>query len=97
MTQPLDAAPSALAVVSAPEGGVLELASPTILTTEGEIVLAGQELGRVGESALRAPVSGWLIDTLARSGQRVVAGQAIARVRPLSGMPAPDPAQGDHG
>lgn len=72
-------------VVVAPCGGVFEPHPPVTVTTEGEIVDAGQVIGVLRSSgsdvAVRTPFAGFLIEMLAASGERVREGQPIAWLR----------------
>ena len=72
-------------VVVAPAVGVFTPADPECVTTEGEIVEAGQVVGVV-ESAgqkteVRSAFTGFLMGLLAHPGERVREGQPVAWLR----------------
>ena len=74
-------------VVVAPAVGVFRPRPPETVTTEGEIVEAGQVLGVVeasgDELSVRSPFTGWLMGMLAVDGERVREGQPICWLRTL--------------
>jgi biotin carboxyl carrier protein len=91
MTATLQASGEALSVlervVVAPSVGVFRPQAPETLTTEGEIVQAGQILGVIEASgddiAVASPFTGWLMGMLAVQGERVREGQPICWLRTL--------------
>ena len=72
-------------VVVAPTAGVFHPKAPEVVTTEGEIVNAGQVLGTVHtldrDEPVKSPFAGLLMGMLALDGERVRPGQAIAWLR----------------
>jgi biotin carboxyl carrier protein len=72
-------------VVVAPCLGVFEPLDPQVVTTEGEIVQAGQTIGVLSASGrrveVRSPFSGFLMGLLAHRGERVREGQPVAWLR----------------
>jgi biotin carboxyl carrier protein len=56
---------------------------PRVVTTEGELIRAGDVVGYVGGVPLRAEVTGWLVDVAVSRGEHVVPGQLVARVEPI--------------
>lgn len=74
-------------VVVAPALGVFRPLPPETVTTEGELVSAGQAIGLLvasGEEVLvRTPFSGYLMGMLAVEGERVREGQPVAWLRTL--------------
>jgi biotin carboxyl carrier protein len=74
-------------VVVAPAVGVFRPQPPETVTTEGEIVKAGQILGVIEASGdevrVASPFSGWLMGMLAVEGERVREGQPICWLRTL--------------
>lgn len=75
-------------LIAAPTAGTFTLLPPDVVTSEGEIVRAGQELGAIERNAGRVPVvsphTGFLMGLLALPGERVRDGQPLAWVRVLS-------------
>ena len=75
-------------LIAAPAAGVLTLLPPDVVTSEGEIVQAGQPIGfieRNGEPVtVVSPHTGFLMGLLALPGERVRDGQPIAWVRIFS-------------
>ncbi|HVF74521.1 MAG TPA: hypothetical protein VM938_05690 [Acidimicrobiales bacterium] len=74
-------------VIVAPALGVFQPLAPEVVTTEGEIVEAGQSIGTVtvgGEPVhIRSPFRGFLMGMLAVSGERVRESQPVAWLRTL--------------
>jgi biotin carboxyl carrier protein len=74
-------------IVAAPSAGVFTLLPPDVVTSEGEIVRAGQELGAIERNAGSVPVvsahTGFLMGLLAMPGERVRDGQPLAWLRVL--------------
>jgi biotin carboxyl carrier protein len=74
-------------VVVAPTLGVFRPLPPEVVTTEGELVSAGQVIGLLvasGEEVpVRSPFSGYLMGMLAVEGERVREGQPVAWLRTL--------------
>lgn len=74
-------------VVVAPELGVFEPLPPQTVTTEGEIVTAGQVIGTLTSgdrrTDVRSPFTGFLMGLLAHAGERVRPGQPVAWLRVL--------------
>ena len=72
-------------VVVAPCGGVFEPTPPATVTTEGEIVQAGQVVGVLRApgrtTEVRSAFSGFLMGLLAHDGERVREGQPVAWLR----------------
>ena len=72
-------------VVVAPALGVFRPNAPETVTTEGELVEAGQEIGFVDNSGtstpVRSPFTGFLMGMLAAAGERVREGEPIAWLR----------------
>ncbi|MDQ1437890.1 MAG: hypothetical protein QOK43_1519 [Acidimicrobiaceae bacterium] len=72
-------------VVVAPCLGVFEPLAPKTVTTEGEIVHAGQAIGVLRSSGsdveVRSPFSGFMMGVMAHSGERVREGQPVAWLR----------------
>ena len=91
LESPLDLAASAEAVhmperlIAAPAAGVFRAAAPEVVTTEGEIVHAGQVVGAIEITGGRVDVTsahtGFLMGLLALPGERVRAEQPLAWVR----------------
>lgn len=75
-------------IIAAPVAGTFNLLPPDVVTSEGEIVRAGQELGTIERNAGLVPVvsphTGFLMGLLALPGERVRDGQPLAWVRVLS-------------
>ena len=74
-------------VIVAPALGVFQPLAPEVVTSEGEIVDAGQAIGTVtvgGEDLpVESPFTGFLMGMLAVPGERVREGQPIAWLRTL--------------
>ncbi len=72
-------------VVCAPAAGVFHPAPPATVTTEGEVVYAGQVVGSVDNTGssvdIVSPFTGLFMGMLARDGERVRAAQPILWVR----------------
>lgn len=72
-------------LIAAPAAGVFRTAPPETVTSEGEIVQAGQVLGSIeamGESVpVTSPHTGFLMGLLALPGERVRSAQPLAWVR----------------
>lgn len=72
-------------LIAAPAAGVFRTAPPETVTSEGEIVHAGQVLGSIevmGESVpVTSPHTGFLMGLLALPGERVRSSQPLAWVR----------------
>ena len=72
-------------LIEAPTAGVFRTAPPEVVTSEGEIVQAGQVLGSIeamGESVpVTSPHTGFLMGLLAFPGERVRSAQPLAWVR----------------
>lgn len=75
-------------VITAPEAGVFQLRPPEVVTSEGEILHAGQIIGTVdrntGPTEVVCPHTGFLMGLLALPGERVRAHQPLAWVRVLA-------------
>jgi biotin carboxyl carrier protein len=75
-------------IIAAPAAGTFALLPPDVVTSEGEIVRAGQELGTIERNAGKVPVvsphTGFLMGLLALPGERVRDGQPVAWVRVIS-------------
>ena len=67
--------------------GIFEPLPPDLVTTEGEIVRAGQVFGVVrslaAETTVTSRFTGFLMGMLAKSGERVHVGQPLAWLRVL--------------
>lgn len=76
-------------VVVSPTLGVFQPARVDVVTTEGEIVHAGQTVGTIEASGASIPVvspfTGFLMGMLAEDGDRVRAGQPVAWLRVVEG------------
>jgi biotin carboxyl carrier protein len=74
-------------IVAAPASGIFSLAPPDVVTSEGEIVRQGQDLGAIERNAGSVPVvsahTGFLMGLLAMPGERVREGQPLAWLRVL--------------
>ena len=74
-------------LIAAPAAGVFRAAPPEVVTTEGEIVHAGQVVGAIevtgGEVSVTSAHTGFLMGLLALPGERVRADQPLAWVRVL--------------
>jgi biotin carboxyl carrier protein len=72
-------------VVVAPCLGVFAPYPPETVTTEGEIVFAGQAVGVLHASGdqveVRSPFSGFMMGLMAHDGERVREGQPVAWLR----------------
>ena len=72
-------------LIAAPAAGVFRAAPPEVVTTEGEIVHAGQVVGAIevtgGEITVTSAHTGFLMGLLALPGERVRAEQPLAWVR----------------
>jgi biotin carboxyl carrier protein len=72
-------------VVVAPCLGVFEPRPPETVTTEGEVVFAGQVVGMLRASGqdvpVHSPFSGFFMGLLAHAGERVREGQPVAWLR----------------
>lgn len=72
-------------VIAAPAAGVFALDPPEVVTSEGEIVHAGQLLGSIerntGCTDVISPHTGFLMGLLALPGERVRVNQPLAWVR----------------
>ena len=75
-------------LIAAPAAGVFGLLPPDVVTSEGEIVQAGQAVGTIernGEAVtIVSPHTGFLMGLLALPGERVRDGQPVAWVRIFS-------------
>ncbi|HEY3139493.1 MAG TPA: hypothetical protein VGJ86_00090 [Acidimicrobiales bacterium] len=74
-------------LIPAPAAGVFRLLPPEVVTSEGEIVQAGQVMGSIDRNAgavdVVSPHTGFLMGLLAHPGERVRDGQPLAWVRVL--------------
>jgi len=74
-------------LIPAPAAGVFRAAAPDVVTAEGEIVYAGQQMGTIeltdGSVPVTSPHTGFLMGLLALPGERVRADQPLAWVRIL--------------
>ena len=72
-------------VVVAPALGVFRPHEPQTVTSEGEIVEAGQTIGVIENSGtateVRSPFTGFLMGMLASAGERVREGEPVAWLR----------------
>jgi biotin carboxyl carrier protein len=72
-------------LIAAPAAGVFHAAAPDVVTSEGEIVHAGQVVGAIEVTGGRIDVTsahtGFLMGLLALPGERVRAEQPLAWVR----------------
>jgi biotin carboxyl carrier protein len=75
-------------LIAAPAAGVFNLLPPDVVTSEGEIVQAGQTMGFIernaGQVTVVSPHTGFLMGLLALPGERVRDGQPLAWVRILT-------------
>jgi biotin carboxyl carrier protein len=75
-------------LIAAPAAGVFRAAPPDVVTSEGEIVYAGQVVGTIEVTGDEVPVvsphTGFLMGLLALPGERVRADQPLAWVRVVS-------------
>jgi len=74
-------------VVVSPAYGRIELRRPQTITTEGELVRAGDVVCEVvssdGPVAVAAPCDGWVLDMLVCDGDRVRPGRPLVHLRAL--------------
>lgn len=72
-------------VVVAPSRGVFSPLAPETVTAEGELVEAGQAIGRIESSGtvveVRSPFTGFLMGMLAHEGERLREGEPVAWLR----------------
>lgn len=72
-------------LIAAPAAGVFRSNPPEVITSEGEIVRAGQVLGTIEVTGDAVPVTsphtGFLMGLLAHPGERVRTSQPVAWVR----------------
>ena len=72
-------------VVVAPSRGVFTPLAPHCVTTEGELVEAGQAIGTIESSGtnveVRSPFTGFLMGMLAHEGERLREGEPVAWLR----------------
>jgi biotin carboxyl carrier protein len=72
-------------LIASPTAGVFQPAPPDVVTAEGEIVHAGQDVGTIevtdGSVAVTSAHTGFLMGLLALPGERVRADQPLAWVR----------------
>ena len=72
-------------VVVAPSRGVFTPLAPGCVTTEGELVEAGQVIGTIESSgtnvAVLSPFTGFLMGMLAHEGERLREGEPVAWLR----------------
>jgi biotin carboxyl carrier protein len=72
-------------LIAAPAAGVFHASAPDVVTTEGEIVHAGQVVGSIevtgGSVTVTSAHTGFLMGLLALPGERVRADQPLAWVR----------------
>jgi biotin carboxyl carrier protein len=72
-------------VVVAPSRGVFTPLAPECVTTEGELVEAGQAIGTIESSGteveVRSPFTGFLMGMLAHEGERLREGEPVAWLR----------------
>jgi biotin carboxyl carrier protein len=75
-------------LIAAPAAGVFNLLPPDVVTSEGEIVQAGQVMGSIERNAgpvtVVSPHTGFLMGLLALPGERVRDGQPLAWVRVIA-------------
>ncbi|MEY2397879.1 MAG: hypothetical protein QOJ00_1053 [Actinomycetota bacterium] len=75
-------------LILAPSRGVVRVLDPAVVTAEGEIVEVGQPIAIVTNSGdeieARSRFSGFLMEMLVESGERVRAGQPLAWLRTFS-------------
>jgi [acyl-carrier-protein] S-malonyltransferase len=57
--------------------------SSRVVTAQGELVAKGDVIGTVAGESVRSPFSGWLIELLARPGDRVKPGEPLALLHPI--------------
>jgi biotin carboxyl carrier protein len=72
-------------VVVAPSRGVFSPLAPETVTAEGELVEAGQAIGRIESSGavveVLSPFTGFLMGMLAHEGERLREGEPVAWLR----------------
>lgn len=75
-------------LIASPAAGVFRSNPPEVVTSEGEIVRAGQVLGTIevtGEAVpVTSPHTGFLMGLLAHPGERVRTSQPVAWVRVIA-------------
>lgn len=75
-------------LIAAPAAGVFTLLPPDVVTSEGEIVQAGQAMGFIERNAeavtIVSPHTGFMMGLLAHPGERVRDGQPVAWLRVLT-------------
>lgn len=75
-------------LIAAPATGIFRLLPPDTVTSEGEILHEGQEIGAIERNAgsvrVVSPHTGFLMGLLAHPGERVRDGQPLAWVRVVS-------------
>jgi biotin carboxyl carrier protein len=75
-------------LIAAPAAGVFNMLPPDVVTSEGEIVQAGQVMGSIERNAgvvtVVSPHTGFLMGLLALPGERVRDGQPLAWVRVIA-------------
>ena len=75
-------------LIAAPAAGVFTMLPPDVVTSEGEIVQAGQVMGSIERNAGAVNVvshhTGFLMGLLALPGERVRDGQPLAWVRVIA-------------
>ena len=75
-------------LIAAPAAGVFRSYPPEVVTSEGEIVRAGQVLGTIEATGQAVPVTsphtGFLMGLLAHPGERVRTSQPVAWVRVIA-------------
>ena len=73
--------------VTAPGFGSFCPAQPRTVTSEGELVRAGDVLGELdasdGRIPVHAPCDAWVMDVLVRAGERVRPGRPLVHLRAL--------------
>ena len=72
-------------LILAPSRGVITVLDPKVVTTEGEIIEVGQPVAIISNSGDDVPAcsrfTGFLMEMLVQSGERVRPGQPIAWLR----------------
>jgi biotin carboxyl carrier protein len=75
-------------LIAAPAAGVFRSRPPEVVTSEGEIVRAGQVLGTIEVTGVDVPVTsphtGFLMGLLAHPGERVRTSQPVAWLRVIA-------------
>lgn len=75
-------------LIAAPAAGVFRSHPPEVVTSEGEIVRAGQVLGTIEVTGADVPVTsphtGFLMGLLAHPGERVRTSQPVAWLRVIA-------------